>query len=627
MPLKDIIRHQHGDDAVCSINEYNKTVSKCVKTSNQLTFLLRCRDSNLVPKGLQISSPVHRSPAVDKILHKASHLLVKNQIHQIRRRKSDLEAQRESMISKLEDTLQPDLYHKTMLLSQSSRDQLNQKVKLTHIKKLSKLQQPVHKHAKATIAKTGIKTVVNLSSNNLTEAQTSLLAKGLKYVPVSAKINIDAFITSIESGLQQLAPNGNVDYLRHQIIDTIKKSPRPRSNLSVQERQAIAELRQDKAITITEADKGKAAVIMDTQDFEQLINNSLSDSSTYLIITKDPTAKLEREHKKTLKDLHENREINDIVFNKLNPINSQAPYGRATIKIHKNPPKARVLVCSRGSVFYSTAQHLSRILAPLGKDGKAFISDSSAFISKLKEDQLSGIMVSYDVVDLFTNIPLQEALEILRNKLQTRIKELDTSLTINSIINLATTCFDFSYFTFNDKIYRQIHGLPMGSPLSPLITEIYMTSFEESALSTAPFQPLCWYRKVDDTFTTIDKQDDPAQLLQHLNNQHPRIKFTMETEQNRQLPFLDVALQSTDKGLVTSVYRKPTHTDQSGPMYQRETETLKIKCQNNITYLEAKKMLTNQTSTPSNLTYSAAVTRSVATSSITWQTDVTWIEE
>ncbi|XP_046582567.1 uncharacterized protein LOC124289942 [Haliotis rubra] len=115
---------------------------------------------------------------------------------------------------------------------------------------------------------------------------------GLKYVPVSAKINTDAFITSIESGLQQLAPNGNVD--NHQIIDTIKKAPRPRSNLSVQERQAIAELGQNKAITITEADKGKAAVIMDTQDFEQLINNSLSDTPTYLIITKDPTAKLER---------------------------------------------------------------------------------------------------------------------------------------------------------------------------------------------------------------------------------------------------------------------------------------------------------------------------------------------
>ncbi|XP_067668377.1 uncharacterized protein [Haliotis asinina] len=109
----------------------------------------------------------------------------------------------------------------------------------------------------------------------------------MKYVPVTAKINTDAFITSIESGLQQLAPNGNVDYLRHQIIDTIKQAPKPRSNLTHQERQAITELKKDDTITITEADKGKAAVIMDTPEFLQLVNNSLSDTTTYLNIKKD----------------------------------------------------------------------------------------------------------------------------------------------------------------------------------------------------------------------------------------------------------------------------------------------------------------------------------------------------
>ncbi|XP_067676379.1 uncharacterized protein [Haliotis asinina] len=176
---------------------------------------------------------------------------------------------------------------------------------------------------------TNLKTVINLSSRPLTPSQTSLLAKGLKYVPAAAKINTDAFITSIESGLQQLAPNGNVDYLRHQIIDTIKQAPKPRSNLTHQERQAITELKKDGSITIIEADKGKAAVIMDTPEFLQLVNNSLSDTTTYLNIKKDPTARLERQHKKTL---HEKREINDIIFNQLNPINSQSPYGRATIK-------------------------------------------------------------------------------------------------------------------------------------------------------------------------------------------------------------------------------------------------------------------------------------------------------
>ncbi|XP_067667356.1 uncharacterized protein [Haliotis asinina] len=153
------------------------------------------------------------------------------------------------------------------------------------ITKFTQLQRPSTSNIpEADNNNTNLKTVINLSSKPLTPSQTSLLAKGLKYVPVAAKINTDAFITSIESGLQQLAPNGNVDYLRHQIIDTIKQAPKPRPNLTHQERQAITELKKDDSITITEADKGKAAVIMDTPEFLQLVNNSLSDTTTYLSI-------------------------------------------------------------------------------------------------------------------------------------------------------------------------------------------------------------------------------------------------------------------------------------------------------------------------------------------------------
>ena len=89
-----------------------------------------------------------------------------------------------------------------------------------------------------------------------------------------------------------------------------------------------------------------------------------------------------------------------------------------------------------------------------------------------------------------------------------------------------------------------------------------MTSFEETALATSPFQPLCWFRKVDDTFTIVDPNHDPAILLNHLNKQHPRIQFTMEIEKQNQLPFLDVSLKNSPDQITPSVYRKPTHTDQ-----------------------------------------------------------------
>ena len=102
----------------------------------------------------------------------------------------------------------------------------------------------------------------------------------------------------------------------------------------------------------------------------------------------------------------------------------------------------------------------------------------------------------------------------------------------------------------------------MGSPLSPIITEIYMTHLEENALKTAPFQPICWFRKVDDTFVMVNANNDPKQLLNHLNSQHPRMQFTMEEEADNKLPFLDVLVQRDQNQLSTSVYRKPTHTDQ-----------------------------------------------------------------
>ena len=103
----------------------------------------------------------------------------------------------------------------------------------------------------------------------------------------------------------------------------------------------------------------------------------------------------------------------------------------------------------------------------------------------------------------------------------------------------------------------------MGSPLSPILTEIYMTDLVEKALLISPYHSVCWYRKVDDTFVILQPDQDPQQLLDHLNAQQPRIKFTIENENNNQLPFLDVLVTRTPNNeLSTSVYRKPTHTDQ-----------------------------------------------------------------
>ena len=73
---------------------------------------------------------------------------------------------------------------------------------------------------------------------------------------------------------------------------------------------------------------------------------------------------------------------------------------------------------------------------------------------------------------------------------------------------------------------------------------------------------MIWKRYVDDTFTILDR-DQVDGFLQNLNNQQPTIRFTMETEKDNSIPFLDTSRIRDSNGLLTtSVYRKPTHTDQ-----------------------------------------------------------------
>ena len=76
------------------------------------------------------------------------------------------------------------------------------------------------------------------------------------------------------------------------------------------------------------------------------------------------------------------------------------------------------------------------------------------------------------------------------------------------------------------------------------------------------FKPKIWKRYVDDTFIILDR-DRVDSFLQHLNSQHPTIHFTMETENDNKIAFLDASVSREPDGrLTTSVYRKPTHTDQ-----------------------------------------------------------------
>ncbi|XP_071948694.1 uncharacterized protein [Antedon mediterranea] len=182
-------------------------------------------------------------------------------------------------------------------------------------------------------------------------------------------------------------------------------------------------------------------------------------------------------------------------------------------------------------------------------------------------------LVSFDVISLFTKTPIKPTINITHNTLlkETKILEqvqrkLNTNLKTEDIMELLSLVLNTTYFTFNGDIYRQKGGMAMGSPVSPIMANIFMEDLEQRATETAPshIKPIFWRRYVDDVLAIVPIGFE-EELLQHLNtiDQTGQIKFTMENMKNNAIPFLDTLITIQDNGNIkTSVYRKSTHTDQ-----------------------------------------------------------------
>ena len=121
-------------------------------------------------------------------------------------------------------------------------------------------------------------------------------------------------------------------------------------------------------------------------------------------------------------------------------------------------------------------------------------------------------------------------------------------------------CLKSTYFSYGGNFYEQKDGAALGSPISAVVTNLYMEFFEELALETAPTRPRLWKRYVDDTFCILRK-GSTKKLFCHLNGVRPTIKFTVEQEEDRTLLFLNLLFRREDGNLDVSIYRKPTHTD------------------------------------------------------------------
>ena len=312
------------------------------------------------------------------------------------------------------------------------------------------------------------------------------------------------------------------------------------------------------------ADKGNCFVVLDRTSYDEKMESILSDRETYEVVNKAPFKKIERELNAHLLRLKKEQKLDDYTYRKLRSTDAIPLAIRGSVKHHKPNNSLRPIVSCIGSALYNTSRFLTDILAPLQNSNGYSVSNSPQFIDKIANTTIDEdeIMVSFDVVSLFTAIPVEKACERIRTKLETDVTLTSrTKLTIDDIISLLRFTLSNSFFTHNNTIYKQVHhGCAMGSPVSPVIANLYMEEIEERVITNTANPPKEWDRFVDDIFSIL-KKDAVSTFHDELNSIDSHISFTIEHETDGQIAFLDTLISRNSGTITTNVYRKPTHTD------------------------------------------------------------------
>ena len=102
-------------------------------------------------------------------------------------------------------------------------------------------------------------------------------------------------------------------------------------------------------------------------------------------------------------------------------------------------------------LHYDPSKYIASIISPLAGKTGSFVKNSGHFIEMIKTEYIKEdeIMVSFDVVSLFTNVPIQESIQIIQLLLP-KNEELEnrTELSVEIVSNLLELCLSSIYFCY-----------------------------------------------------------------------------------------------------------------------------------------------------------------------------------
>ena len=179
----------------------------------------------------------------------------------------------------------------------------------------------------------------------------------------------------------------------------------------------------------------------------------------------------------------------------LKPVGTRPGIMYGSCKVYKKCvdgySRFRPILSALQTPTYKLAKYLGPILEPL-TNNKYTVKDSFNFATEIVEQDSSNFMGSLDIDSLFTNIPLEETIEICTNNLF-KNKDIVHGLKKSEFKDLLSLATKESYFIFNNILYKQIDGVAMESPLGPSLTNVFLAQDEQNWLDSSVLEHIPSY--------------------------------------------------------------------------------------------------------------------------------------
>ena len=606
------VRKTYRGDTPYNVKLYINAAKKQEKCKQGIDFIEQCLKHEKQPDFSRIAlAPSH----LNENKHFTNNLrnaITEEELKNKRKKRNRLNNQLLQLQAKISPELSSTDWYYLQLLVHERVSNINSALTTNHTQKLSKLGinpkirintnniDMSRNNISKIEAIDSVPTIFNYSKRELSELETNILKKGLKFGITNRKVDEYEILARFEELAETLdkleiaykeddlkanlnSKNSFLLELQQLSTEFIELSKHAKDNLSIEEHNALVNLSKDKTIVITKADKGNAVVIQDITDYRAKIMTLLNNSGKFKMLEDDETKLRETKLQNYINYLHakeyhvtktvrgqritttvtKSHNISKQVHDRIQPCGSKSGTMYGLLKIHKPDKPIRPIISSIGTYNYKLAKYLVEILKHLVADNNHILTDTFDFVNKVSSinPEHDPFMISFDVESLFTNIPTTETIEMILDLVYTKGVELFHDLARDELNKLLVICTQESHFQFNGQFYDQIDGVAMGSPLGPLFANIFMSHIEKNHMSKLRELGVnIWLRYVDDIFATLQNKKQAHAILAFLNSLHPQLKFTTESETNKTLSFLDTTVRRDIGKYSTTVYHKKTFT-------------------------------------------------------------------